>query len=99
MCQRTLLGQGLRVGKHSGLKQPKLLKKHVVLPHSGTVVSTVGVIFLTFTLRQISEIGGSLFGKSFLGGGLHFEISLDYFQEIRLYVLIASVVLFVALVR
>jgi len=91
MCQPTVLGQDLRVAKHSGLKRPKSVKNHVVLPHSGTVVSTVGVIFLTVTLRQISEIGGSLFGNSYLGG-LHFEISLDL-KEIRFYFIVTSAVL------
>jgi len=91
MCQPTVLGQDLRVGKHSGLKRPKSVTNHVVLPHSGTVVSTVGIIFLTVTLRQISEIGGSLFGNSYLGGLLHFEISLDL--KIRFYFIVTSAVL------
>lgn len=85
----------VRSVKYPEWKPPKLghIKKHFVLAPSDTFVSTVGIIVFTFTLRKISEIGGSLSGKSY-AGGLHFEASWDW-REILNYSILTLAVTFV----
>lgn len=95
MCQRTPIGQALSAGKQLGRKRPTLwtVKNHVEFAQTGTVVSTVGVIILTFTLRKIWDIGSLLFGNSYISA-LHFETSLGL-KGVLYYFILTSAVLFV----
>jgi len=94
MCLKPSSRPDVRPVKHMEWKRPNLhhIKNHLVLAPSDTLVSTVAVIILTFTLRGISEIGVSHSEKSYTGG-LYLDVSWDW-REILYYSILSSVVTF-----
>ena len=102
MCQHPPVQRGLSsFAKCTEWKRPTLchVKNPIVFAPSGTLVPTVGIIVLSFTLREISEIECSLFGKPLIGD-FQLEILLESWEWIDAlyYFIIISVVTF-ALVR